>query len=385
MGSNVVCGGWSQGRLGVGVQGLGKAKVCPVWVQKARGIDVRVRPVSFSLRQRCSASIESGLVGPTSGDGSGALPPTDYPYDKNGDGDEQSDDGEADMSEPELLTLAEAEVIAAEKGIELPADFVVAAQNGGLRAQTLQKFIELQGIFLVGLLMHGVPWIRDRLIADPRFLFKVLAEVAIDSGCCTVAEVRKRGSDFWNEFEFYLSDMVVGICLDVVLVSLLAPVAVVGKHPKFLQYKGFKRWLGQLPSSVFEASVPGVREYTLADRVACYFVKGVEYAGVGMACGFIGQGFANSCMMLRRMHEGVPEGSVPIPPLIQTALVWGLFMGVSSNTRYQIVVGLERLVDATLAKQVPQVAYATTILIRFLNNIIGGENFIDMARWAGVQ
>ena len=27
-----------------------------------------------------------------------------------------------------------------------------------------------------------VPWVRDRMVADPRFLFKVLAEVAIDSG-----------------------------------------------------------------------------------------------------------------------------------------------------------------------------------------------------------
>jgi hypothetical protein len=33
----------------------------------------------------------------------------------------------------------------------------------------------------------------------------------------------------------------------------------------------------------------------------------------------------------------------------------------------------------------PQVAYASTIAIRFVNNVIGGENFIDLARWAGVQ
>jgi hypothetical protein len=32
-----------------------------------------------------------------------------------------------------------------------------------------------------------------------------------------------------------------------------------------------------------------------------------------------------------------------------------------------------------------QIAYGTTIAIRFINNVIGGENFIDMARWAGVQ
>lgn len=30
------------------------------------------------------------------------------------------------------------------------------------------------------------------------------------AGCATVAEVRKRGDEFWKEFEFYLSDMLVG-------------------------------------------------------------------------------------------------------------------------------------------------------------------------------
>lgn len=36
---------------------------------------------------------------------------------------------------------------------------------------------------------RSVPFMRDRLIADPRYCFIVLAEVAIDSGCATVAEV----------------------------------------------------------------------------------------------------------------------------------------------------------------------------------------------------
>lgn len=52
------------------------------------------------------------------------------------------------------------------------------------------------------------------------------------AGCATVAEVRKRGDDFWGEFEFYLSDLVVGCVLDCVLVGLLAPSAVIGAKPK---------------------------------------------------------------------------------------------------------------------------------------------------------
>jgi hypothetical protein len=83
--------------------------------------------------------------------------------------------------------------------------------------------------------------------------------------------------------------------------------------------------------------------------------------------------------------RGASDDDVAVPPLVMTALVWGLFMGCSSNVRYQTVFGLERLVDATIAKRVPAIAYGTTIAIRFVNNIIGGENFIDMARWAGVQ
>jgi N-glycosylase/DNA lyase len=36
------------------------------------------------------------------------------------------------------------------------------------------------------------------------------ATAAAVSVCATVAEVRKRGEDFWAEFEFYLSDLIVG-------------------------------------------------------------------------------------------------------------------------------------------------------------------------------
>lgn len=54
----------------------------------------------------------------------------------------------------------------------------------------------------------------------------------LGTGCATVAEVRKRGKDFWAEFEFYLSDLLVGLVMDVVLVSLMAPVAVLGAKPR---------------------------------------------------------------------------------------------------------------------------------------------------------
>ena len=51
----------------------------------------------------------------------------------------------------------------------------------------------------------------------------------------------------------------------------------------------------------------------------------------------------------------------------------------------QLVYGLEHLVEITVAKKIPAAASATTLIARLANNVIGGENFIDMARWTGIQ
>ncbi|KAL3133140.1 hypothetical protein ABBQ38_007034 [Trebouxia sp. C0009 RCD-2024] len=301
-----------------------------------------------------------------------------------GGGGDEGAGGEGDEDDEQFLNTAEAEAMAARKGIALPQEFLAAAAQGGLRQSMLLQYAMLQAGFFTRFFSKAFPAVRNRLLSDPKFLFKIGAEVAIDAGCATVAEVRKRGDDFWGEFEFYLSDLVVGCVLDCVLVGLLAPSAVIGAKPK-TKPSGLDRMMQKIPSAVFEASLPGVREYGLGSRVACLGIKFLEYSLAGMFCGFLGQGVANGMMLAKRKYYGDTEGQVKIPSVTQTALVWGLFMGTSSNVRYQTVFGLERAVDLTIAKRIPQAAYVATILIRFVNNIIGGENFIDMARWAGVQ
>lgn len=55
-------------------------------------------------------------------------------------------------------------------------------------------------------------------------------KICLPAACATYAEVTKRGKEFWNEFEYYLSDLTVGLVLDVLLVGLMATPAVIGKH-----------------------------------------------------------------------------------------------------------------------------------------------------------
>ena len=57
-------------------------------------------------------------------------------------------------------------------------------------------------------------------------------QIVIDSCCATLAEVQKRGKNFWAEFELFAADLLVGVVVDIALVGLLAPYARIGK-PSF--------------------------------------------------------------------------------------------------------------------------------------------------------
>ena len=56
-----------------------------------------------------------------------------------------------------------------------------------------------------------------------------MMQIVIDSCCATFAEMKKRGKDFWSEFELYLADLLVGVVVDIALVGMLAPYARFGR------------------------------------------------------------------------------------------------------------------------------------------------------------
>ncbi|CAN0926481.1 Protein RETICULATA, chloroplastic [Linum grandiflorum] len=305
----------------------------------------------------------------------------------NGGGDD-GEKGEEDEFGP-ILKFEEVMRETEARGATLPADMLEAAKSEGIRKLLLFRYLDLQGAGgVLGFLMKSCAILRNRMLADPSFLFKIGTEIVIDTCCATFAEVQKRGKDFWAEFELYLADMIVGVVVNIALVGMLAPYARFGKQ------SASKGLLGQLqyayaalPSSVFEAERPGCR-FSTKQRLATYFFKaslGFLYGGVGFSCGIIGQGIANLIMTAKRSIK-TSEEDVPVPPLLKSAALWGVFLAVSSNTRYQIVNGLECLVEASpLTKRVPPVALAFTVGIRFANNVYGGMQFVDWARWSGVQ
>lgn len=268
----------------------------------------------------------------------------------------------------------------------LPSDMLEAAKDTGIRRDILFRYLDLQGsAWPLGFLIKYCSMLRNRMLADPSFLFKVGTEIVIDSCCATFAEVQKRGKDFWAEFELYAADLLVGVVVDIALVGMLAPYVRFGQPSISKGFLGrIQHTCGSLPSSVFEAARPGC-SFSMKQRIATYFYKGLLYGSVGFGCGLIGQGIANMIMNAKRNMKKSDE-DIPVPPLVKSAALWGVFLAVSSNTRYQVINGLESLVEGSaLAKQIPPVAMAFTVAVRFANNIYGGMQFVDWAKLSGVQ
>ncbi|XP_047958442.1 protein RETICULATA, chloroplastic-like [Salvia hispanica] len=306
-----------------------------------------------------------------------------------GGGGEGGDDGGDDYEEKEFGLILKFEEVIREmeaRGASLPADMLEAAKTVGLRKLLLQRYLDLQGsAWPLGFLMRSSSMLRNRMLVDPSFLFKIGTEIVIDSCCATFAEVKKRGKDFWAEFELYTADLLVGVVVNVALVGMLAPYARIGLLSASQGFIGrMQRGYAALPSSVFEAERPGSR-FSVNQRIATYFYKGILYGLVGFGCGIVGQGIANFIMTVKRSIKK-SEDDIPVPPLLKSAAVWGVFLAVSSNTRYQIINGLERIVEASpMGRKVPPVAMAFTVGVRFANNVYGGMQFVDWARLVGAQ
>ncbi|KAH9613016.1 hypothetical protein KSS87_008649 [Heliosperma pusillum] len=346
-----------------------------------------VKSYNPDLTSKTASNSEDTTILDDFGDGNGMLPPENG---NNGGGGGGGDgEGEGDYEEKEFGRLLKFEDVMKEtekRGVTLPSDILEAAKNTGIRELLLMRYMDLQGsVGPLGFLMRHCPMLRDRMLADPAFLFKVGTEIVIDSCCATFAEYQKRGKDFWNEFELYMADLLVGIVVDIALVGMLAPYARFGKKTVSRGALGrFQHACQDLPSSVFEAERPGCR-FSVKQRIGTYFYKGVLYGAVGFGCGIVGQGIANLIMTAKRNMNKSDE-DIPVPPLVKSAALWGVFLAVSSNTRYQIINGLERIVEASpMAKQAPPIAMAFTVGVRFANNIYGGMQFVDWAKLSGVQ
>lgn len=219
-----------------------------------------------------------------------------------------------------------------------------------------------------GLLLNG--W-RSRVAADPQFPFKVLMEQLVGVTACVIGDMASRPNFGLNELDFVFSTLVVGSIMNFTLMYLLAPT--LSASPQNLP-----GLFSNCPTShMFE---PGA--FSFANRLGTFVFKGLVFASVGFAAGLVGTAISNGLIKLRKKMDPAFETPNKPPPTVLNALTWALHMGISSNFRYQTLNGIEFL----LAKSTPEMVFKSSVVVlRCLNNVLGGMSFVILARMTGSQ
>ncbi|KAK8516071.1 hypothetical protein V6N13_093171 [Hibiscus sabdariffa] len=224
------------------------------------------------------------------------------------------------------------------------------------------------GFGILGLLLSG--W-RDRVAADPQFPFKVIMEELVGVSACVLGDMASRPNFGLNELDFVFSTLVVGSIMNFTIMYLLAPTASASSS-------SLPSIFAKCPQShMFE---PG--GYTLMNRLGTAVFKGVVFAAVGFGAGLVGTAISNGLIKMRKKMDPTFETPNKPPPTLLNAVTWATHMGVSSNLRYQTLNGIEFLLERGVP---PMVFKSSVVVLRCLNNVIGGMSFVILARMTGSQ
>lgn len=205
-------------------------------------------------------------------------------------------------------------------------------------------------------LASALSGVSERMEADRDFLFKLVSECSIDQVITLLANITAFGPNplLWSSAALASAMLlhITAILNDIVLVYCLAPVPM-GK-------KG-----DDAPAPKIAHCFQPAEGVTAWDRVGCWVDKFKLYAVVGAGTALLGG-------VLTLLIQGQP---VVLDKLWRTLLLGSLHLGVSANTRYQLVNGLEVL----LGRLPRPVARAGTVAIRMTNNFLGARTFLLLA------
>lgn len=263
---------------------------------------------------------------------------------------------------------------------DLPADITEALKAGLIGSEAIARYRNFAALPLLGWLM-SVPAFRTRMLADSTFIFKLLIQELVGNGTALASEITERGPAIFDELEYVASDLIVGTVVEAAFVWLLAPTLAL---PSKNGSNALSRYLSALPSNAFVASTKA-RSFTTTQRAAAFVYAGAQYAVIGFAAGIVGTAITYGLISARQWIDPSYSPKRALPDVIPNSAAWGAFMSLSSNTRFQIVEGMERgIAVLTKGSKAPLVNYGI-VALRTANNYWGGVQFVQFFRFLGLH
>ncbi|KAL6853751.1 hypothetical protein ACP4OV_019780 [Aristida adscensionis] len=273
----------------------------------------------------------------------------------------------------------------------LPQDLQKGIDLGVVSPEILQNFFDLEKYPFMAELIHRFQGFRERLLADPKFLNRLAIEESISITTTLIAQYEKRKGRFFEEIDYVLTDTIRGSVVDFFTVWLPAPTISLlsfddGSGESVELIKGL---LGSLPDNAFQKGIVG-QNWSMNQRFASVVMGGIKLAGVGFISS-IGAGVASDVLIAARQVLK-PSVSVEVrrkrSPIWKSATVYSCFLGTSANLRYQVIAGLieHRLGEYLMAYyDQPLLANLLSFVSRTINSYWGTQQWIDLARYTGVQ
>ncbi|KAL5230892.1 hypothetical protein ABZP36_029668 [Zizania latifolia] len=272
----------------------------------------------------------------------------------------------------------------------LPQDLQKGIDLGVVSPEILQNFFDLEKYPVISELIHRFQGFRERLLADPKFLQRLAIEEAISITTTLLAQYERRKGRFFEEIDYVLTDTIRGSVVDFFTVWLPAPTISVLSYADDGESLEFaKGLLGSLPDNAFQKNIMG-QNWSMDQRVAAVLIGGLKLASVGFISS-VGAGASSDLLYAAR---GVLKPSVSVEagrkrsPIWKSAAVYSCFLGTSANLRYQIIAGLvEHRIGESLATYYnqPLLASLLSFVARTVNSYWGTQQWVDLARYTGLQ
>ncbi|XP_031253670.1 protein RETICULATA-RELATED 5, chloroplastic-like [Pistacia vera] len=272
----------------------------------------------------------------------------------------------------------------------LPQDLQKGLDLGIISPEVLQNFFDLEQYPLLSELTHRFQGFRERLLADPKFLHRLAIEEAISITTTLLAQYERRKENFFEELDYVITDTLRGIVVDFFTVWLPAPTI------SFLSYAdeinvpdnidALKGLLGSIPDNAFQKNLAG-KDWNVSHRVASVLIGGLKLAGVGFISSIGAVASSNILYVIRKFLNPslLSNQQNKRSPILKTAVIYSCFLGTSSNLRYQIIAGI---VEHRISDEFSSYTLFVNMLsfiVRTINSYWGTQQWVDLARFSGIQ
>lgn len=286
-----------------------------------------------------------GIFNGGGGDGGDDDDDDDYFGEDDGDGDGDGDGFFrrvfAELYDPKAINAVLQEWYRTMDG--LPSIIRLAAEMGMFSSAALVRFMSMDVRPNVTRMMtRSLPPsvsrnVVGRLMADPAFMQKLALEQVITIGASLMYEARVRGDKFWEQFDLVAVNTLTLAAANAAVVYLVAPTRAAPAPAKH----EWQNMLSKLPNNVFEGTTP-LRAYSNNSRVASFFVKAAQLAGVGAVAGGVQSALSSAVVELRKKADPSFKPAMSVPSVQQSALGMAATCGIFANGRYQIISGFDR-------------------------------------------